>query len=1078
MTKFAKLDCLTEATSGWTNAASLLHRWHSRAQCALPTRAEPKPKPKSKPKRSIRGESDKIERKRRSQLLVEPPAPLDLAGAQKENRNKFTQSSSPQTSTRRFGLAEREEISEIEQQIESIESRLQANHQNSSPDRSSKFATTLDRTMALRGAHEASACKKAGARDERTRRKGELATLLTILFGFLAISQLSPAVCLQASSPSSTAATNTTNIITTNTMNQRTGPPSRLAPANDTKLAESVAALAPLRANNATEEPLEEVAEGAGEEEKEAGGGYEGAKEKKEETSGALDSSRTKLGELVNELAGSGADLLVDRLRGSASREESEEEEGAGEDDGGKESKEEEGGGAKTAKSPQSLRDEQLKFAFDTYARWRGTGDDLIELVSRKVMPLIVEHGYDVDPATAGGLLQVFNAIRGLRPWALKLLDASAKLTPGLLAGTQSDFGDFDQCLAIRVDDPNNLAASNPDFPNQLDPQTGLKSTTLVGRYCLADVQFPKPPREPLARANATSGGLLQATLRSSHMPIDNQWAPIELRKPLLDFAHSPAYRDTIFVETGNFLHMLYVDPVRVGVCLTNKIDPQAFAEVLNKLLADFRITIDFRGRCVTKYERPEWTQYQRWSAYILAAFCLLVALSTCLELLLTRLDEHNNTICSSHHHNHHLLSPKFKPEFSSSARKLQRTTNSWLLSDNLAALRRRELLTSFSLVRNTKRLFKVAKERRPSSGGDFGGEKAWRNCETKGPSGGADCSVESSPSIERRTSSSIDGGSAVELILNDAIGKISGSGLGAASGNCALPAAGDEALHKRPSISSSSSLTSGAGVSLERGQPTGASNWCGPNLQCLHGVRVLTMTWMIVNHTYMFGGFFVLWAYRRLIDIADWPKSLSFQLVLNGWLTVETYFFLSALIIVLTVMPLMKSSKFNYAAYVLHRLIRLLPAYVGLVCLNFLWPLVSSGPVWLVKGKSFVQSPCENYLWTNFLFVNNWIWPEKQVGSRASLHLSGSNHDQRAIGQLKQRSLARSLARFQFNEPKLLRAQQKCARLLTNERKNNNSTASSAYPMAAQCMVHTWFLSADFQLYLLAPAVVYLLYR
>jgi len=26
--------------------------------------------------------------------------------------------------------------------------------------------------------------------------------------------------------------------------------------------------------------------------------------------------------------------------------------------------------------------------------------------------------------------------------------------------------------------------------------------------------------------------------------------------------------------------------------------------------------------------------------------------------------------------------------------------------------------------------------------------------------------------------------------------------------------------------------------------------------------------------------------------------------------------------------------------------------------------------------------------------------------------------------------------------------------------------------------MVHTWFLSADFQLYLLAPIIVYLLYR
>lgn len=571
---------------------------------------------------------------------------------------------------------------------------------------------------------------------------------------------------------------------------------------------------------------------------------------------------------------------------------------------------------------------EELQFAMETYAKWRETSNEILELLSRKVLPIVVEHGYDVDAVTVTGLLQLFNGIRAFKPWALRVLDASAKLTPGLLVGTQSDFGDFDECLNVRVDDPSGVHQNVPLAEQEVDPQTGLPSSTVIGRYCLADVEFPKPPRVRLPARNEE---------------LQSDFEPIELRNPLLNFSRIEDYKDTIFVETANFFHMLYVDPIRVGICLTNKIDPDNFATVLNKLTKPLEVSIHFRGRCVTKYDRPVWTGYQKLSAYVLVIACSLVVLCTLMDLLHAKLN-------------------KLPLPFGLNKHRLK-------LRNSLT--RYRALFTSFSLIRNTKRLFKPQSSRLPAREDPVCKQQQYSlnlqhsmaRCSTSAgysPTSSSS-SEESSPSIERRSSV---GSSGLNLISAD-------------SSSLATSTLADNKL-----------LMGGPLPVL--GQQRQQTD--GNNLLCLHGIRVITMIWMIVNHTYLFGGFFVLWAHRRLIDIAEWPKSISFQLVLNGWLTVETYFFLSATIIVLNVMPLMKRKRFAYLPYILHRLLRLLPAYTGLVCLNFLWPLISSGPVWLVKGKSFIQTPCENYLWTNFLFINNWIWPEKQVSDSRMRALNSSS--------------------------------------------------------------------------------------
>ncbi|KAG9510270.1 hypothetical protein GZH46_01194, partial [Fragariocoptes setiger] len=586
-----------------------------------------------------------------------------------------------------------------------------------------------------------------------------------------------------------------------------------------------------------------------------------------------------------------------------------------------------------------SIERDELRAAFEAYSRWIGMSNDMIELFSIKLLPLIIGQAYEIDPQTMTGMLNVFNAVRGLKPWSLMLLDSWAKLAPGVLQGTQSEFGDYDECLAISSE------------PSDEVP------TIIRGQYCLADVVFPKPPRAFVASNARTNNNKVQ------------EREPIQLRQRLLDFSKVSPYNGTIFQHTANFFHMLYVDPIRVGICLTTQVKAESFERVFNNLLAPMRVSIAFNGRCVSidTLRAKQMSPFQAVSLLVLKVALLAVACSTLIDILLTRAGSHV-------------------------ARKYGTSKFDRLLA-NISV--HSDLLTSYSIVRNTRKLFA------PSS---------QSLCPTPNKTAVNDAQSMNRPrqhqpqwseNVQVALSNTCDKQqiavhrSSVSSLLTSSSQQ--SSNLNATTASSIVESTTDSL--KEQSIGEQKLKLCSIDQVTEKHQHQQQQQTCcvkesrAVNMSCLHGLRVITMTWMIINHTYLFGGFFVLWAYRRLIEVAEWPKSLTFQLVLNGWLTVETYFFLSALIIVYTLLPLFqrqqssstaqqesKRARFNYGAYLVHRITRLLPAYLGVICLNFLWPLISSGPVWLVKGHEFIERPCEQYMWANLLFINNWFWPENMV--------------------------------------------------------------------------------------------------
>ncbi|XP_077981421.1 nose resistant to fluoxetine protein 6-like [Glandiceps talaboti] len=139
----------------------------------------------------------------------------------------------------------------------------------------------------------------------------------------------------------------------------------------------------------------------------------------------------------------------------------------------------------------------------------------------------------------------------------------------------------------------------------------------------------------------------------------------------------------------------------------------------------------------------------------------------------------------------------------------------------------------------------------------------------------------------------------------------------------------------------------------------------------CLHGLRVISMSWVILGHTF-------LWpAITMLVD--DWVQVLemintfSFQVLLNGTYSVDTFFVLSGLLVgYLVFFQLDKEDgQLPWFQYYFHRYWRLTPTMLFTILFwMYIRPWLGQGPVWYMTTYT---APCEKYWWTNILYINNF---------------------------------------------------------------------------------------------------------
>ena len=143
-------------------------------------------------------------------------------------------------------------------------------------------------------------------------------------------------------------------------------------------------------------------------------------------------------------------------------------------------------------------------------------------------------------------------------------------------------------------------------------------------------------------------------------------------------------------------------------------------------------------------------------------------------------------------------------------------------------------------------------------------------------------------------------------------------------------------------------------------------------DLTYLHGIRVLSLFWIIVLHVHyqLFSSF---WPYDNIKDVMRSSRRLA-EMILNTAYGVDTFFVLSGLLVMYTNMnkKMKNNGQTNWFKYYLHRFWRLTPSYMFVILLVAkLRPFFGAGPVWFVAADT---SACSDNWWTNLLYLNNFL--------------------------------------------------------------------------------------------------------
>lgn len=168
---------------------------------------------------------------------------------------------------------------------------------------------------------------------------------------------------------------------------------------------------------------------------------------------------------------------------------------------------------------------------------------------------------------------------------------------------------------------------------------------------------------------------------------------------------------------------------------------------------------------------------------------------------------------------------------------------------------------------------------------------------------------------------------------------------------------------------------------SLYRTLPSILSTKQSPSaINCINGIRVLSMFWVIGAHTNLW---MILVSDNILQVLTDIVPRFSYQAIINGFYSVDSFFFLSGLLVAYLTLREMKRRRakgrtwlaFPVLRYYIHRFLRLTPGYAFV--LFFVWqvaPLMGSGPLWNASIQPQATN-CDKYWFSNLLYVNNF-WP------------------------------------------------------------------------------------------------------
>ncbi|CAF0977704.1 unnamed protein product [Brachionus calyciflorus] len=144
-------------------------------------------------------------------------------------------------------------------------------------------------------------------------------------------------------------------------------------------------------------------------------------------------------------------------------------------------------------------------------------------------------------------------------------------------------------------------------------------------------------------------------------------------------------------------------------------------------------------------------------------------------------------------------------------------------------------------------------------------------------------------------------------------------------------------------------------------------------HLLSLNGIRVISLGWVILSHTF---GFTVFYSDNPL-DSLNFLKRFLFSIVSNGFFSVDSFFLISGvltgyLFIKNTARPNFKLTYSFMLKYYLNRFLRLSPSlYVMLFFTIFMTKYIGYGPMYPNEGLS--PTRCRTDLWKDLLYLSNF---------------------------------------------------------------------------------------------------------
>ncbi|CAI2350117.1 unnamed protein product [Caenorhabditis sp. 36 PRJEB53466] len=147
-------------------------------------------------------------------------------------------------------------------------------------------------------------------------------------------------------------------------------------------------------------------------------------------------------------------------------------------------------------------------------------------------------------------------------------------------------------------------------------------------------------------------------------------------------------------------------------------------------------------------------------------------------------------------------------------------------------------------------------------------------------------------------------------------------------------------------------------------------------NLKGVECIRFLSFTWVVSGH--IWGDWEDADNPLKVIDIL---KTRDYEIWINAFFSVDTFFFLSGLMLSYSFLPKLSIRKAlspaTWLVFYLHRVLRLTPVYFTyLLFYTTYGPMTDFGPNEIVKRQDMEN--CRYYGWKNLLYINNIYEPRK----------------------------------------------------------------------------------------------------